>query len=185
MCVILLVMGVLHKTKTYLIGHMQYSDGRGWRADITPELAQMGITTFDPYHKPFIDDTDEDETARTKLRDWMSAGKYDEVAARMKLVRNFDLRLVDLSDFLIAHIHPAVASWGSAEEIVTAVRSKKPVFIAVEGGKKATPLWILGMVPHKYIYNNVEEIVNVLKKIDNGEKIIDNDRWKLLKEEYR
>ena len=44
----------------------------------------------------------------------------------MKQIRSYDLNLVDRSDFIIAHLFPEVASGGSAEEIVTAVRMKKP-----------------------------------------------------------
>ena len=38
----------------------------------------------------------------------------------MSIVRSYDLNLVDRSDFIVAHILPDVASWGSAEELVTA-----------------------------------------------------------------
>jgi hypothetical protein len=178
-------MGILHKTKVYTIGHMQYANGRGWREDFTKEMDKLGVITFDPYKKPFMDDTPEDEGTRAKLADLMAAEKYDEVTERMKPVRNYDLRLCDISDFLVAHIKPTVASWGSAEELVTSCRMKKPVFISIEGGKKLCPLWLLAMFPHKYIYNSVDEIVSMLKKIDSGEKPIDGDKWRLLKPEYR
>ena len=49
------------------------------------------------------------------------------LSERMTQVRSYDLNLVDRSDFIIAHLLPDVASWGSAEELVTAVRMKKPV----------------------------------------------------------
>lgn len=176
---------ILTKTKVYLVGHMQYANGRGWREEITPALRAMGITVFDPYHKPFVDDAAEDEATRAWLKERMEMGDYDAVAERMKLVRNFDLRICDLSDFIIAHINPAVASWGSAEEIVTSVRAKKPVFLSVEGGKTKAPLWIMGMLPHKYIYNNLDEVVATLQRIHSGDKEIDSDRWKLLLPEYR
>ncbi len=164
---------------------MQYQNGRGWREEVTKELVGMGVTVFDPYHKPFVDDTNEDETVRAQLKNWMEHGEYDIVAERMKKVRAFDLRLCDLSDFIIAHINPSIASWGSAEELVTSIRAKKPVFISVEGGKKFCPLWVMGMLPHKYVYNNLEEILEVLKKINSGVKEIDSDRWKLLLPKYR
>jgi hypothetical protein len=176
---------ILNKTKVYLVGHMQYQNGRGWREEVTKELVGMGVTVFDPYHKPFVDDTNEDETVRAQLKNWMEHGEYDSVAERMKKVRAFDLRLCDLSDFIIAHINPSIASWGSAEELVTSIRAKKPVFISVEGGKKFCPLWVMGMLPHKYVYNNLDEILDVLKKIDSGVKEIDSDRWKLLLPKYR
>lgn len=164
---------------------MQYQCGRKWRDEIKPHLAELGITAFDPYSKPFVDDVREDEEARAQLKVWMETGEYDKVAERMRPVRNFDLRLSDLSDFIIAHINPSVASWGTAEEIVTSTRAKKPVFLSVEGGKQRTPLWIMGMFPHKYIYNNPDEIVAMLKRIDSLEKPIDSDRWKLLLPQYR
>ena len=104
---------------------------------------------------------------------------------KMKTVRAYDLNLVDRSDFIVAHLVPDVASWGSAEEIVTAVREKKPVFISMEGGKSKTPLWMLGMLPHKFIYNNLDEVIEMLYAIDNGSKPIDSDRWRLLRKEYR
>ena len=178
-------MNILHKTKTYLVGHMQYLSGRDWREEVTNSLSGLGITCFDPYKKPFMKDVEEDEASREEMNTWMKTKQYDRVTERMKTVRAYDLNLVDRSDFIIAHLVPDVASWGSAEEIVTAVRMKKPVFVSMEGGKSKTPLWMLGMFPHKYIYNNLDEIVEMLYAIDNGNKSIDSDRWRLLKKEYR
>ena len=176
---------VLWKTRTYLVGHMQYADGQDWREKVELELAPLGVRVFNPYKKPFVKDVDEDEEARSKILLAMERGWYNDVTKRMKEIRSYDLNLVDRSDFIIAHLLPEVASWGSAEEIVTAVRMKKPIFISMEGGKKATPLWMMGMVPHHYIYDSVEEILDMLKKIDSGDKDIDSDRWRLLRKDLR
>jgi|TARA_B110000305_G_C19247997_1_gene543282 hypothetical protein len=176
---------LLYKTKTYLVGHMQYLSGRDWRNEVTEKLKELSITCFDPYKKPFIKDVEEDEASRQEMETWMKTKQYGRVADRMKTVRSYDLNLVDRSDFIIAHLVPDVASWGSAEEIVTAVRMKKPIFISMEGGKAKTPLWMLGMLPHKYIYNSLDEVLEMLYAIDNGIKQIDSDRWRLLKKEYR
>ena len=176
---------LLDKTKTYLVGHMQYLSGRNWREEITEKLSTLGITCFDPYKKPFMKDVAEDEASRQEMEAWMKTKQYDRVTDRMKTVRSYDLNLVDRSDFIIAHLVPDVASWGSAEEIVTAVRMKKPIFISMEGGKAKTPLWMLGMLPHKYIYNSLDEVVEMLYAIDNGIKPIDSDRWRLLQKQFR
>lgn len=176
---------LLYKTKTYLVGHMQYLSGRDWREEVTEKLKDLSITCFDPYKKPFIKDVEEDEASRQEMEAWMKTKQYDRVTERMKTVRSYDLNLVDRSDFIIAHLVPDVASWGSAEEIVTAVRMKKPIFISMEGGKAKTPLWMLGMLPHKYIYNSLDEVLEMLYAIDNGIKPIDSDRWRLLRKEYR
>jgi hypothetical protein len=179
------MLNLLESTKTYLVGHMQYVSGRDWREDVTDRLKPLHITCFNPYKKPFIKDVEEDEASRHEMQELMNDGEYDKVTQRMKTVRAYDLNLVDRSDFIIAHLVPDVASWGSAEEITTAVRMKKPVFISMQGGKEKTPLWMLGMFPHKYIYNSLDEIIKMLYSIDSGTKKIDSDRWRLLKKEYR
>ncbi|MAF26149.1 hypothetical protein CL634_11355, partial [bacterium] len=117
-------MNLLYKTKTYLVGHMQYLSGRDWREEVTEKLAPLEITCFNPYKKPFIKDVEEDEASRQEMETWMKTKQYDRVTERLKTVRAYDLNLVDRSDFIIAHLVPDVASWGSAEEIVTAVRMK-------------------------------------------------------------
>jgi hypothetical protein len=178
-------MGILNRTRVYEVGAMQYENGRGWREKVENALKPRGIVCFNPYEKPFIAEFDESEGTRELLGEWMENEEYDKVADRMKSIRSSDLSLVDRSDFIIAHINPKIASWGSAEEIVTCVRMKRPCFISVEGGKKKTPYWLLGMLPHKYFYNNIDEVIAKVEAIDDGEVKIDSDRWRLLLPEYR
>ena len=42
-------MGNLNKTRTYLVGHMQYASGRDWRDYVEGELEPLGIRIFNPY----------------------------------------------------------------------------------------------------------------------------------------
>ena len=123
----------LLNTRTYLVGHMQYASGRDWREYVEDELKPIGIRIFNPYKKPFVKDVNEDEDTRLSIAHCMEHGYFNDVADRMKRIRSYDLNLVDRSDFIIAHLLPEVASWGSAEEIVTAVRMKKPIFISMKG----------------------------------------------------
>jgi len=106
---------LLWKTRTYLVGHMQYASGRDWREYVEEELSPLEITIFNPYKKPFVKDVDEDEVAREKVGRDMERGFFSDVADRMKRIRSYDLNLVDRSDFIVAHLVPEVASWGSAE----------------------------------------------------------------------
>jgi hypothetical protein len=177
--------GVLNKTRTYLVGAMQYENGRGWRDKVESVLIPRGIICFNPYNKPLIEDFDESEGVREELATWMETEQYDRVATRMKSIRASDLSLVDRADFIIAHINPKIASWGSAEELTTCIRMKRPCFVSIEGGKKKTPYWLLGMMPHKYFYNNIDEVLEKIKGIDDGTVKIDSDRWRLLKMNYR
>ena len=125
---------LLFNTRTYLVGHMQYANGRDWREYVEGELGGLGVRIFNPYKKPFVKDVNEDEDARLSVAHCIEHGYFNDVAERMKRIRSYDLNLVDRSDFIIAHLLPEVASWGSAEEIVTAVRMKKPIF--KHGGRK-------------------------------------------------
>lgn len=164
---------------------MQYENGEGWRNKVEAELEPLGIKCLNPYKKPFILKVNEDEESRRELSQWMIDSKYDLVAKHMKAVRNDDLRCCDLVDFAICYINPKIASWGSAEELTTLNRAKKPIFIVVEGGKNQCPLWILGMIPHKYIYNSLDEVLFMIKGINDGSIKIDSERWQLLDFKYR
>lgn len=179
------MVGRLTKTKAYLIGHMQYKNGESWREYVLSELKKMGIVAWSPYDKPMEINYEENDNIRMYLAECMKSEQYSLVQEVMKNIRNQDLRLCDLADFCIAHLYPEIASWGSAEELTVACKQKKPVFISIEGGKKKCPLWLLGMFPHKYIYNSVEDIISMIKCINDGSVEIDSDRWKLLKPQYR
>jgi hypothetical protein len=174
----------LWKTRTYLVGKMHGED-IWWRNYITPHLLKMGIVVFNPLEKPFIRDVQETKDAREELLKKRENGNYDYLETKMREIRSFDLNFVDRSDFIISYLDPHDASWGSAEEIVTAVREKKPMFISFKGGKKKAPLWVFGMMPHKYIYESPEHIIETLYKLDSGELEMDSLRWKLLKKIYR
>jgi hypothetical protein len=176
---------ILFGTRCYVIGAMQYEDGQDWRNKVENALQPIGIKIFNPYKKPFINEIKEDTEARKLLNVWMENEEYDKVAKRMRAVRSDDLRLCDVSDFFIVKISPTVSSFGTGEEMTTINRMKKPTFVFVEGGKKKTPLWIMGQIPHKYIYNDLDSLLDTIKKIDSEEILIDSDRWRLLRKEYR
>ena len=67
-------MNYLNKTRTYLVGHMQYASGRDWREYVEQELISLGIRIFNPYKKPFVKDVDEDEGTRAKITNNMKRG---------------------------------------------------------------------------------------------------------------
>ena len=168
-----------------MLGPMEYSNGQSWRNEVKEKLKSVGILFFDTYYKPFLNRKEENDKVRQKWFKWMSLGKFDKVSFELKTVRSDDLRLCDLSDFGIVQIRPSVPTYGTMEELSWLNRCKKPLFIFIEGGKKKTPIWLMGMIPHKYIYNNLDEIISMLLKIDSGEKKIDSDRWRLLRKECR
>jgi hypothetical protein len=179
---------ILRKTKAYLIGHMEYGDGTKWRKEFQEKIAEIGVTCFNPYEKPYENDilgVDESDSIRDECRRKIADGKYDDVAKLFKAVRNLDLALCDKSDFIVCYLNPKIPTFGTMEELSTSVRMKKPIFMVMEGGKDKTPLWILGMFPHEFIFESIDELVKELNLYDSGEKKVDNKYWRLLKKEYR
>lgn len=177
--------GILNKIKIYLCGAMEYENGEAWRNKVEKELGPLGIRCLNPYKKPFCEKIKEDEKSRGKLKDWMAAGDLDTVHEHMARVRNDDLRCCDLVDAAICYINPGTNSWGTGEELTTLNREKKPIFVIIEGGKNKCPLWIVGMLKPKYIYNSLEEVIEKIKNIDSGKIKIDSERWQLLEMKFR
>lgn len=92
---------VLNKTKTYLVGPMEFvSDGESWRDKVTNTLAQMGVTCFDPYKKPFESDLKEDKETQILLREKREAGLLNDVHEHMREIIAADLAMVDRADLL-------------------------------------------------------------------------------------
>lgn len=178
-------MKLLNKTNCTVIGPMQYNNGRNIREYFKQQLNPLNITVFDHYNKPFENKKlDESEKAAAQLKMWAETEQYDKIAD-LKNIRAFDLALIEKSDFIIFHFIPGIVTVGSWEEFFLANRSKRPIFFITEGGKKLTPYWVFWTIPHEYIYSSKEEVIDVLQKIDSGEKHIDSERWRLLKEDYR
>lgn len=175
---------ILRGTTCTVIGSMQYADGRKIREEMKERLGKYGIVMYDHYNKPFIEEAKEDESYRENFKRWIENEDYDSLA-REKNIRTFDLKLIDISDFVIFVFDPTVLTCGSWEEFFWANRMKKPIFFVNTAGKKKTPYWIFWTIPHKYIYSSVEEMMSRIDDIDSGKHPIDNDRWKLLKKEFR
>lgn len=179
---------VLYRTKTYTVGAMEYADGSNWRKTVEDVLNPRGIIVFNPYKNPFDSKPDETPDIRKVMRGKMlekGYENYEEVTKWAKGVRRYDLNLVDRSDFIIAYIIPDIASWGTAEELSAMVHGRKPMFIVMQGGKKNTPLWLMGELKHKYIYDSIDEALQMVINIDDGKVKIDSPSWRLLKKEYR
>ena len=179
-------MNILNKAKVYLAGNLENSNlsTNTWRDFIKNELSSLNITFLSPMEPMFIDDIPEDENTIQTVKLMRDNSEFEAVHQHMKTIIRKDLRLVDISDFFIFNIDIKTPTYGTMHELVLASQQRKPVFISV-GDKRKCPLWIMGLFKHNYIYNDVEEIAEVLKKIDSGKLEINNSRWRLLNPELR
>ena len=98
----------------------------------------------------------------------------------MKIIRSVDLRLVDISDFLIVNLDLSIHPCGTYEEIFWANRQKKPIIIHLEQGKQFAPDWLFGTIPHQMIFSTWLEIRDYLHHIDSSKTIETFNRWYFL-----
>lgn len=124
-----------------------------------------------------MSDGSEDFDHREERARWKREGDYDRFADCMRKIRRVDLRLVDISDFLVAHIDTEVYAWGTPEEITLANRQKKPVLVWCRQGKLGAPDWLFGQIPHQHIFDTRDDLMVYLSKIDSGEIEDDTRRW--------
>ena len=177
--------GILYGTRAYLAGNLECSaDSYGWRERMRQEFSSMGIITLDPTKIVFNGQPLETEEKRKELMVWRNNEEYDRVREYMVPVVQKDCRQIDVSDFIVFNFQIDKPTFGTNHELVLATQQKKPIFLCV-GDKKKTPLWFFGILKHKYIYNTLDEIIDVLKKINSGEKEISSERWRILIKEFR
>lgn len=171
-------MNRLKNQRVYLAGAMDRVADRGatWRDNITPFLEQLGIVVFNPICKPTDVGLEDSDTHQIKSK-LKQMERYDELTAMMKTIRAVDLRLVDISDFLIVNLDLDIHPCGTYEEIFWANRQKKPIIVHMVQGKNKTPDWLFGTIPHQTIFSNWEEIKNYLNHINCSENIDTHRRW--------
>jgi hypothetical protein len=168
----------LKNQRVYLAGAMDRvpDRGNGWRDNITPFLEEIGVVVFNPIKKPTILGQEDNETHKLKTQLKLQES-YNELSSLMKTIRSVDLRLVDISDFLIVNLDLDVHPCGTYEEIFWANRQKKPIIIHMVQGKKNTPDWLFGTIPHMMIFSSWDEIKSYLNSIDTAANIDSHNRW--------
>jgi nucleoside 2-deoxyribosyltransferase len=168
----------LQGQRVYLAGAMdRVADrGNGWRDQITPFLEELNIIVFNPIKKPTILGQEDEAThkLKTKLK---HDHKYGDLSQLMKTIRSVDLRLVDISDFLIVNLDLDIHPCGTYEEIFWANRQKKPIIIHMVQGKQNAPDWLFGTIPHEMIFSTWDEVKEYLSYINNTTNIESYKRW--------
>lgn len=137
---------ILAGARVYLSGPMDFVADRayekryGWRNRLAEFLEQkFGTVVFDPWNKPGVAGLphygEEDESSLRKREKWSYANDKQGHQIRAGLAVEFwatvhiDLRMTDVSDFLIAYCPTNIYSVGTVHEIVTARLQHKPVLL--------------------------------------------------------
>lgn len=171
----------LRGTMCYLAGPMTDCPdlGVGWRDAVIPDLREMGVVVLDPTRKP-IEIGREDEDARSNWVDYRRNGELAKLRDEMKVIRRVDLRMIDLSSFMIVRLD-GTPTMGTYEEIALGVREQKPVLIWLDGelNKANVNAWLLSQVPLEHVFESREELVDYLRGIDTSPEHPTDRRWML------
>jgi hypothetical protein len=134
---------LLRDARVYLSGPMDFVASRedekkfGWRNRVSDFLLEFGVTVFDPWFKPEIlgvaEYGREDETTANVRDQWTFERGEAGAKARATCADHFwpalhlDLRMVDVSDFVVAYVPTNVYSVGTPHEIIQCRQQRKPV----------------------------------------------------------
>lgn len=168
----------LRNQRCYLAGAIDRVPDRGsqWRDSISPILESLGIQVFNPLKKPSNIGAEDNTIAEYKKR-LKNTKNYDQLSVIMKTIRSIDLRMVDISDFLIVNLDIDTHPCGTLEEIFWANRQKKPILIRVVQGKSSAPDWLFGTIPHEFIFDSWGELISYLVDIDTNKITDPYKRW--------
>jgi len=165
--------------KCYLIGPIDRAedDGVQWRKDLKElcSIKKLGINFLDPTDKP-VHIGQEIGEEKQKVKRLMKEEKFQEAKEIVTKIRHYDLRMVDMSNFVIAFIDLNTFMCGSFDEIFTAERQQKPVLILIKQKRTDLPAWLISFIKPEEVFENVEDLVNYLDSLNKKEKKMDN-RW--------
>lgn len=177
--------GLLYKTRVYLGGNLENStEDFEWRQKVEDEFNKIGITCLTPIKKCFIGYCEETYQDRERLKKERSEGNFDYINDYMGDIIGKDLRCVDLVDFFLFVLEPDKPTYGTTHEIVLASEQKKPIYVIVPN-KNQMPLWLLGLIPPECVYDDLDNVIQIIKDIDSRKININKKYWKILIDEYR
>ncbi len=179
-------MGLLKGTVTYTVGNLQYGcfdAAKSWRDSLKEQLSPLGIRILSPLDKMFRNFEKEGKDFNKELVQALKEGRHQWVHEQAKSIRSRDLSACDVSQFLIAYLDPTKPTFGSTDEIITAKRNLKPVFLILDGGYSNCPIWLCSYFKPHWVYPSLDKVVDTLKKIDTGEIEINTKYWKILENE--
>jgi nucleoside 2-deoxyribosyltransferase len=166
--------------RCYLAGPIDAADddGVGWRKDATKWLKAKGVKVLDPCDKPIsYAEYKEIDTEKQKMMELKENGRYFELSQRMREIAHVDLRMTDISDFLIVYLNPNITMFGTIHELINSLNQKKPTLVVVEGGKKCAPNWLFGIMDFNFIFDSFEELYDFLGLIDTEAIQANLSRW--------
>lgn len=177
---------ILAGSRVYLSGPMDFVSSRqlekkyGWRARISKFLQEKNVTVFDPWQKPEIIGLHEygkEDINTTSVREEWNYGNTKLNSQQRSNCANYfwstlhiDLRMVDISDFIIAFCPTNIYSVGTVHEIILARQQHKPVLFV------SPPIIYPVFEKIKKKAAEDEELISLLSELENEIPIKENKK---------
>jgi|TARA_R110001632_G_scaffold104070_6_gene212891 nucleoside 2-deoxyribosyltransferase len=172
--------GRLNNHRVYLAGPIDHADDDGvaWRQKLSPYLKKMGLTILDPTDKP-VSQCRYNEVGAEKdhIQKLKKLKRWDELRNLAKEIVLVDLRMVEVSDFMIAYVDKDIHLCGTYDEIFESLRRRKPTLIVHKGGKAEMSMWLRGKMNHNFIFDSFDELYEYLEALHDGTVEPDYTRW--------
>ena len=166
--------------KCYLAGPIDYAkdDGKGWRNEVKKWLKKFGVIVLDPCDKKVkhakYKEVDEEKQKMMALK---ASGRFFELSQRMKEIVHYDLRMTDISDFLIVYVNPEIPMFGTLHELLNSLHQRKPTLVVIEGGKKNVSNWLFGIMDFNFMFDDFDDLKDYLGHVNDGTIQADLSRW--------
>lgn len=178
-------------SKNRLFGHIAYLAGsidnsrdfKSWREDITTFLQSINIGVLNPCDKSVIRNSkiNEDENFLSYIESLKTEKKYKEIQEIMQEIVRVDLKMVDLSNFLILNIERDVHMCGSYAEQTLACFQRKPILVHCSSGINKIPNWLFGVCDPELFFDNWQALKDYIESVNNGVIIDDMDsKWRFI-----
>jgi hypothetical protein len=140
------------------------------------------VGNFDHCHKPHEFESEIGQE-RKILHNLKRNEQYEELRIKMKRIRRYDLRCVDLCDFIVFNCDPRIHTVGSYDEVFTAEDQHKPIFVICSGGLNDLPDWLFAFIHPLEVFKNIDELIQHLNNINNlsNEEFNKDSRWMLIR----
>lgn len=172
-------------SRVYLAGNIEFTKNAfKWRHVMSSELKKLGVKVLDPTCPCFCDQDKEDLDTMAELDKWRDAGNFKPLQKFMRDVVRRDLRLIDISDFVIFRIEPSKPTFGTVHELVVAASQRKPCLI-ITNNKKKLPRWLFGIVDLDLVFESQDLLIGFLRKVNDGKIKVSKKYWRFLLPELR
>lgn len=178
-------MHTLKGSTVYTVGNLEYdsfSYAAEWRDKIKKELTPLGIRVLSPLDSVFKTFKEEAAGFNKHLKEnLLNPARWMYVHDEAQKIRNRDLAMVDISTFLIGVLDPTKPTFGTIDEIITAKKACKPVFLVIpDKGYTAIPIWLASYFKPDWVYNSVDKVIEEVKRIDSRPaEELNNKYWKI------